>query len=115
MKLVFFETPLFTRLLPDYLNDESYRGLQRALLENPELGNMMPGTGGFRKVRWEDSRRGKGKRGGLRVIYYSLTAEHQIWFFTLYDKDEATDLTSGEKKVLKQSIQAELAARRQRR
>ncbi len=113
--MVFFETPLFTRLLPNYLNDESYRGLQTALLENPELGNMMPGTGGFRKVRWEDARRGKGKRGGLRVIYYYLTADHQIWFFTLYDKDEATDLTSGEKKVLKQTIQAELAVRRQRR
>ncbi len=51
MKLVFFETPLFTRLLPDYLNDESYQTLQRTLLENPELGSVMPGTGGFRKVR----------------------------------------------------------------
>jgi hypothetical protein len=80
MKLVFFETPLFTRLLADYLNDESYQALQRMLLENPELGDVMPGTGGFRKVRWEDSRRGKGKRGGLRVIYYYLKAEHQIWF-----------------------------------
>ena len=115
MKLVFFETPLFNRLLAEYLNDESYRALQRALLENPELGDVMPGTGGFRKVRWEDSRRGKGKRGGLRVIYYYLTADHQIWFFTLYDKDEATDLTSGEKKVLKKAIQAELDARRNRR
>ena len=99
----------------DYLNDESYRALQRALLENPALGDVMPGTGGFRKVRWEDSRRGKGKRGGLRVIYYYLTADHQMWFFTLYDKDEATDLTSGEKKALKNAIQAELEARRNRR
>ena len=115
MKLVFFETPLLTRLLKDYLNDESYRALQRALLENPELGDVMPGTGGFRKVRWEDSRRGKGKRGGLRVIYYYLTADHQIWFFTLYDKDEATDLTSDEKKMLKRAIQAELKARRRKR
>ena len=115
MKLVFFETPLFTRLLKDYLNDESYRALQRVLLENPELGDVMPGTGGFRKVRWEDTRRGKGKRGGLRVIYYYLTADHQIWFFTLYDKDEATDLASGEKKALKKAIQAELEARRNRR
>ena len=69
MKLVFLETPLFTRLLGDYLSDESYRELQRALMENPEMGDVMPGTGGFRKVRWEDARRGKGKRGGLRVIY----------------------------------------------
>jgi len=115
MKLVFFETPLFTRLLPDYLNDESYRTLQKALMENPELGRLMPGTGGFRKVRWEDSRRGKGKRGGLRVIYYQLTSDHQIWFFTIYDKDEATDLTADEKKLLKKAIQTELEARKERR
>ena len=103
-----------TRLLGDYLTDESYRELQRALMENPEMGNLMPGTGGFRKVRWEDARRGKGKRGGLRVIYYYLTADRQIWFFTLYDKDEATDLTAEEKKVLKKAFQAELEARRLR-
>ena len=76
MKLVFLETPLFTRLLGDYLTDESYRELQRALREYPELGDVMPGTSGFRKVRGEDARRGKGKRGGLRVIYYYLTADH---------------------------------------
>jgi mRNA-degrading endonuclease RelE of RelBE toxin-antitoxin system len=115
MKLVFFETPLFSRLLPDYLDDESYLALQKALLEYPELGDIIPSTGGFRKVRWEDSRRGKGKRGGLRVIYYYLTTDHQIWFFTIYGKDEAMDLTSGEKKALKQAIQAELNARRKRR
>ena len=97
------------------MNDESYRALQRTLLENPELGDVMPGTGGFRKIRWEDSRRGKGKRGGLRVIYYYLTTNHQIWFFTLYSKDEATDLTSGEKKALKKAIQVELEARRHKR
>jgi hypothetical protein len=55
MKLVFFETPLFSRLLSDYLTDESYRALQQALLENPELGDVMQGTGGFRKVRWEET------------------------------------------------------------
>jgi hypothetical protein len=114
MKLVFLETPLFTRLLGDYLTDESYRELQRALMENPEMGDVMPGTGGFRKVHWEDARRGKGKRGGLRIIYYSLTADHQIWFFTLYGKDEAADLTAEEKKLLKKAIQAGLEARRRR-
>lgn len=115
MKLVFFETPVFTRLLADYLTDESYSRLQRALMNNPELGDVMPGTGGFRKIRWGDSRRGKGKRGGLRVIYYYLTADHQIWFFTLYDKDEAVDLTADEKKVLKKAVQAELETRRRKR
>jgi len=54
MRLVFFETPLFTRLLSDYLDDQGYRALQQALLENPQMGDMMPGTGGFRKVRWQD-------------------------------------------------------------
>jgi hypothetical protein len=115
MKLVFFETPLFSRLLPDYLTDERYRELQKALLENPGLGDVMPGTGGFRKMRWDDSRRGKGKRGGLRVIYYYITADHQVWFFTLYGKDEAADLTADEKKSLKKAIQAELTARRKTR
>lgn len=112
MRLVFFETPSFSRLLSDYLTDESYRELQAALLEKPDLGKVMPGTGGFRKVRWEDSRRGKGKRGGLRIIYYYLTTDHQIWFFTVYDKNEATDLTASEKKLLKKAIQTELDARR---
>ena len=114
MKPVFLETPLFTRLLGDYLTDESYRRLQRALMENPEMGDVIPGTGGFRKVRWEDARRGKGKRGGLRIVYYYLPADHQIWFFTLYGKDEAADLTADEKRVLKKAIQAELQARRRK-
>jgi hypothetical protein len=114
MKLVFLETPLFTRLLGDYLTDESYRELQRALMENPELGAVMPGTGGFRKVRWEDARRGKGRRGGLSVIYCYLTADRQIWFFTLYGKDETADLTAEEKQVLKKAMQAELEATRRK-
>jgi hypothetical protein len=111
---VFKEAPLFTRLLADYLTDDAYRRLQEALMGNPQLGDVMPGTGGFRKLRWQDSRRGTGKRGGLRLIYYYLTADHQIWFFTLYDKDEADELTAGEKKLLKQAIQTELNARRQK-
>ena len=114
MKLVFLETPLFTRLLGDYLADESYRELQRTLMDNPEMGDVMPGTGGLRKVRWQDARRGNGKRGGLGVVYFYLSADPQVWFFTLYDKDEAADLTTEEKKVLKKAIQAELEARRRK-
>jgi hypothetical protein len=75
----------------------------------------MPGTGGFRKARWQDARRGKGKRGGLKVIYYYLSADRHIWFFTFYDKDEATDLSSEGKKMLKKASQAELEARRRKR
>jgi mRNA-degrading endonuclease RelE of RelBE toxin-antitoxin system len=54
----------------------------------------MPGTGGFRKLRWHDERRGKGKRGGLRVIYYWLINDRQIWMFSIYDKDEVSNLTA---------------------
>ena len=115
MKRIFIETPLFTRLLPDYLSDEAYRLLQQALLENPEMGELMPDTGGFRKLRWPDARRGKGKRGGLRVIYYHLSTDRQVWLFTIYGKDEIADLTPDDKRQLKAAIQKELAARRKRK
>ena len=107
----FFETPPFTRYLGDYLADEEYRRLQHLLAQNPELGDMMPGTGGFRKLRWADPRRGKGRRGGLRIIYYYLSSEQQIWLMTLYGKDEADDLTAAEKSALRDAIAAELKAR----
>lgn len=61
-----FETPVFTRRLPSLLDDEGYRKLQAALVGNPTLGPVIPGTGGLRKVRWRSS--GSGKRGGVRVI-----------------------------------------------
>jgi hypothetical protein len=60
----------------------------------------MPGTGGFRRMRRVDARRGKGQRGGLRIIYYHFPSDHQIWLMTLYGKDEASDLTAKEKKAL---------------
>lgn len=107
----FFEAPPFTRYLRDYLADEEYLDLQNLLAKHPELGNIMPGTGGFRKLRWADQRRGKGRRGGLRIIYYYFLAEQQIWLMTLYGKDEAADLTPGEKKSLREAIAAELRAR----
>jgi hypothetical protein len=111
----FIEAPAFARHLPAYLNDDEYKELQARLGSNPELGDLMPGTGGFRKVRWADARRGKGRRGGLRIIYYHFKSDHQIWLMTLYDKGEALDLTAGEKKALKASIENELEARAVRR
>ena len=111
----FFEAPPFTRFLRDYLADEEYRSLQHLLAQNPELGDMMPGTGGFRKLRWADQRRGKGRRGGLRIIYYYFPAEQQIWLMTLFGKDEADDLTAAEKSALRDSIAAELKARAQKK
>jgi len=111
----FVEATAFTSHLSSYLNDDGYKELQTRLAANPELGDLMPGTGGFRKLRWPDARRGKGRRGGLRIIYYYFASHHAIWLMTLYDKDEASDLTAREKKVLKAAIENELAARAKRR
>ena len=111
MRAIFFETRAFTAALPDYLTDEDYRRLQLFVLSNPEAGEVMPGTGGFRKMRWADSRRGKGKRGGLRVIYYWFSRDGQIWMVAIYGKDEMEDLSADEKKALRQAIEAELKAR----
>lgn len=82
------------------------------LIENPEAGGLMSGTGGLRKVRFADARRGKGKRGGLRVIYYWWRAGSQFWFFTLYDKDEMSDLTPAQRKAMRSIVKAELEARK---
>jgi mRNA-degrading endonuclease RelE of RelBE toxin-antitoxin system len=112
MRFVFFETPLFSRLLSSYLDDAAYRLLQEALLNDPERGEVMPGTGGFRKLRWADSRRRKGRRGGLRVIYHVLAADEQIWLFTIYDKGEVKDLTAKQCRLLRHAIHEELKARR---
>jgi mRNA-degrading endonuclease RelE of RelBE toxin-antitoxin system len=77
----------------------------------PEAGVVIPGTGGCRKLRWADRRRGKGKRGGLRVIYYYLDRDMQIWLLTLYDKDKAVDLSAQEKRLLKAAIEQETRLR----
>jgi mRNA-degrading endonuclease RelE of RelBE toxin-antitoxin system len=107
----FFETPAFTRHVHRYLSDDEYAAVQQFLAANPEAGDVMPGTGGFRKLRWGDERRGKGRRGGLRIIYYLLLGDQQIWLFTLFGKDEAADLTADQKRQLRAAIGAELRAR----
>jgi mRNA-degrading endonuclease RelE of RelBE toxin-antitoxin system len=65
----FIETRLFTRLVLQYLDDDEYHELQKVLMNNPETGDIIPGSGGLRKVRWRAQ--GRGKRGGYRVIYYA--------------------------------------------
>jgi hypothetical protein len=117
LSVEFIEAPLFTRLLPEYLTDDEYAELQIHLANDPEAGDVIPGTGGFRKVRWADRRRGKGRRGGLRVIYYLFLQDGQIWFLTVYGKDEAADLTPSEKRLLKAAMDQEKQqrARRQNR
>ena len=111
----FIEAPAFTRHVNDYLDAEGYRLLQSHLCESPEDGDIIQGTGGFRKMRWPDARRNKGKRGGLRVIYFYFEMDEQIWLMTIYGKDEMDDLTPEQRRLLEQLIERECEARKSER
>ena len=108
----FVEARAFTAHLSRYLDDAEYRRLQTFLITNPDAGDVIPDAAGLRKLRWGDQRRSKGRRGGLRVIYLWITWDQTVWFLTIYNKDEMTDLTPKERKALRQMIEAELSARR---
>ncbi len=94
------------------MDDEGFRGLQAAMMKNPEAGDVIEGTGGLRKLRHGDPRRGKGKCGGLRVIYYWWDSSAQFWLFTLYDKDEMDDLDAKTKRAFRDGLKAHLEKRR---
>ena len=112
MKAVFVELPAFERHRAGYLDDDAFRKLENLLMKHPEAGDPIPDTGGLRKLRFADARRGKGKRGGLRVIYYWWEAGVQFWLFTVYDKDQKDDLTQDQRAVLRALLDAELSMRR---
>ena len=112
MKAVFVELPPFERYRSEYFDDDSFSTLQQLLMLNPQAGNVIPGAGGLRKLRFADERRGKGKRGGLRVIYYWWNTDAEFWLFTVYDKDEMSDLSKAQREALKEMIKRELEARR---
>jgi hypothetical protein len=112
MKAVFIELPAFEQHRHEYLDDEGFRRLQDTLMGSPEAGDLIEGTGGLRKLRFADARRGKGKRGGLRVIYYFWIRGPEFWLFTLYDKDEMADLTPKQRAALKELVKSELKVRR---
>jgi hypothetical protein len=109
---VFVELPSFERHRAQYLDDEAFRYLQDLLMRNPIAGDPIRETGGLRKLRFADARRGKGKRGGLRVVYYWWEPGFEFWLFTLFDKDEMTDLRPQDRKALKAMVKAELEAKR---
>ena len=81
----FVETKLFTRLVQEYLTDDEYSQLQQTLAGNPEIGAVIRGSGGVRKMRWGLA--GRRKRGALRIIYFLRTRHGQIWMLTLYPKN----------------------------
>lgn len=111
MRALFVELPAFIRQRSNYLDDEAYRGLQNDLLVAPDAGDLIVGTGGLRKLRYGDTKRGKGKRSGLRVIYFWWAVQRQFWLFTLYDKDEMDDLSPKQRAALKDMLKQELEAR----
>ena len=98
--MIFVETSLFSKALPEYLDDDEYRGLQSTLIERPDAGAVIQRSGGVRKIRW--AARGKGKSGGARIIYYWFKADEQIFLLTLYGKGEKEDLSAAElKRIVK--------------
>jgi len=98
----FVETKLFTRLVQEYLSDDEYSLLQQALLANPQAGAVIPGSGGIRKLRWRLA--GRGKRGGIRVVYFLRTPKGQIWMLTLYPKNIAENIPAHVLKQIKDEI-----------
>jgi len=103
--MIFIETTIFTKLLPKYLSDDEYRVFQGYLLLNPEAGDLVRGSGGVRKVRWAPD--GKGKRGGIRIMYFWKKSENEIWLLTLYSKNEKATIPSHILKKIAEEIENE--------
>jgi len=98
--MIFIETPIFTEDVLNLLSDEEYAEFQKYLAANPLAGDVIQQTGGLRKIRW--SAQGKGKRSGVRVIYYHLTVDSQIRLMLIYKKGIQDNLTEEQKKMLRQ-------------
>lgn len=101
--MVFIETPVFTSLLGALLTDDEYAAFQRHLAANPASGDLVEATGGLRKIRW--SAQGRGKRGGVRVIYFHVTAAAQIRLVLIYRKGVKDDLSARERTVLRRIVE----------
>lgn len=108
--MLIVETPVFTRRVTKILDDEQYRLLQRALLEAPDSGRIIPGSGGLRKLRWAGS--GRGKRGGVRLVYYWFSEYDILLMLFLFAKNEQADLTTQQRDMLRRTIEKEYHERK---
>jgi mRNA-degrading endonuclease RelE of RelBE toxin-antitoxin system len=102
----FVETPVFTSSLRGLLSAEEYRQLQIALLLRPEQGAVIRGSGGLRKLRWGVA--GRGKRGGIRLIYYWEPADELFYMLYVYPKNVQDDLTPSQVRTLRRLVEEEL-------
>jgi len=100
--MLFIETPVFTKAVRALLSDNDYRELQQTLVLRPEAGNIIQGSGGLRKIRWNSS--GSGKRGGLRVIYYWDIPDDTIYMLLIYKKSRQEDLTPDQLRLLRNLV-----------
>ena len=100
--LRFVETRLFTRLADEMLGSGGLVLLQEFLLEKPDRGDVIPGSGGVRKLRWTVP--GRGKQGGLRIIYYYRSRQGDIWLLTLYAKNEKTTIPGSTLRRIKEEL-----------
>lgn len=100
--MIIFETSIFTKKINALLSDEEYRALQNVLVERPDSGDIIQGSGGIRKIRWAAS--GHGKRGGARVIYYWANRHNQIFMLYAYAKNELDNLTKDQLSVLREAV-----------
>ena len=98
MDFEFVETIIFTKQILNILSDEDYGELQMRLIEKPERGVLIPGSGGIRKLRWAIA--GKGKSGGVRVLYYLYLSDRQIYMLYVFKKSQRSDLTREQLSVL---------------
>ena len=101
----FVETRLFSKLVVEYLSDEEYLKLQGELIQDPEAGKVIRGSGGVRKLRWAAP--GRGKRGGYRVIYYVRHSKKIIWMLTIFPKSEADSIPGHILKRIREEIEDE--------
>ena len=103
--MVIVETSLFTKEVQKLLTDEAYRQLQSDLASRPDLGAIIPGSGGLRKVRWGYG--GQGKRSGVRVIYYWAVSEDHLLMLMMYPKNVQDNLSPAQLKMLRQIVEEE--------
>ncbi|MBI5014385.1 MAG: transcriptional regulator [Deltaproteobacteria bacterium] len=100
--MVFIESPIFSRRVAELLDDDELGALEWALTLHPEAGVVIPGTGGVRKLRW--GAEGRGKRGGLRVVYYWRDQQGEIWLLTVYDKHEQENIPAHVLRALREEL-----------